>query len=133
MPVINSQTLRISEFFRMLDSEEELTLAEDVQQEIRLSRDFLERKIQTASRPIYGINTGFGELCREEISFEDLDQLQINLVRSHACGVGRTMPERISRMMLLLKIIGFRSGHSAASPGLVQALLDFYNAGANLR
>jgi len=129
MPVINSQTLRISEFFRMLDSEEELTLAEDVQQEIRLSREFLERKIQTASRPIYGINTGFGELCREEISFEDLDQLQINLVRSHACGVGRTMPERISRMMLLLKIIGFRSGHSAASPGLVQALLDFYNAG----
>jgi histidine ammonia-lyase len=97
--------------------------------EIRLSRAFLEEKIRTSEKPIYGINTGFGELCREEISAEDLEQLQVNLVRSHACGVGRPVPERISEMMLLLKIIGFRTGHSAASPELVQALIDFRNAG----
>ena len=129
MPAIHLNTIRIPEFFKLLDTSEKLSLSEEVQTEIRLSRAFLEQKIQKADKPVYGINTGFGELCNKEISPDDLEQLQLNLVRSHACGVGRAVPERISRMMLLLKIIGFRTGHSAASPELVQALLDFYNAG----
>ena len=129
MPIIHPNTIRIPEFFSLLDATESITLSEEVQREIRLSREFLEQKIQNADKPVYGINTGFGELCNKEISPDDLEQLQLNLVRSHACGVGRPVPERISRMMLLLKIIGFRTGHSAASPELAQALLDFYNAG----
>lgn len=129
MPVLHPNDLSIPEFFRLLEDANEISLSDEVRKEIRLSREFLERKIREADKPIYGINTGFGELCREEISPEDLDQLQVNLVRSHACGVGRPVPERISRIMLLLKIIGFRSGHSAASPELVQALLNFYNSG----
>ncbi len=129
MPVLHQSELTIQEFFRLFEDEAPLQLAENVWQEIRLSRAFLEKKIQSSEKPIYGINTGFGELCRQEIPSSDLDQLQINLVRSHACGVGQPVPQRIARMMLLLKIIGFRTGHSAASPELVQSLLDFYNAG----
>ena len=130
MPELHLNDLSTEDFFQTLDAASALKLSEAVWQEIRLSRAFLENKIRTAEKPIYGINTGFGELCRQEIPSGDLDQLQINLVRSHACGVGQPVPQRISRMMLLLKIMGFRSGHSAASPELVQALLDFYNAGA---
>jgi histidine ammonia-lyase len=129
MPLLHQNDLTISDFFELLDGSGNLELSAEVREEIRLSREFLEKKIQTSENPIYGINTGFGELCRQEIPTSDLDQLQINLVRSHACGVGQPVPKRISRMMLLLKIIGFRTGHSAASPELVQALLDFYNAG----
>jgi histidine ammonia-lyase len=130
MPVLHQNDLIIPGFFDLFESSEPLQLSPEVWEEIRLSREFLEEKIRTSEHPIYGINTGFGELCRQEIPAADLDQLQINLVRSHACGVGRPVPKRISRMMLLLKIIGFRTGHSAASPELVKALLEFYNAGA---
>ena len=129
MPEIHLHELTLPELFRLREQTGKLSLSEAVWNEIRLSRSFLEDKIQTSEKPIYGINTGFGELCREEISPENLDQLQINLVRSHACGAGRPVPRQIARTMLLLKIIGFRTGHSAASPELVQALLDFYNAG----
>ena len=126
MTTLQLKDLSLADFFRMQEetSSNPLEISAEVWNEIRLSREFLEQKIKQSERPIYGINTGFGELCREEIAENDLAQLQLNLVRSHACGVGRPVPVRISRMMLLLKIIGFRTGHSAASPELVQALLD---------
>ncbi len=130
MSTLHQDTLGIAEFFQILNSDSVLSLSEEIWNEIRASRAFLEKKILESEKPIYGINTGFGELCRQEIPSSDLDQLQINLVRSHACGVGQPVPERISRMMLLLKIRNFITGHSAASPELVQAMLDFYNAGA---
>lgn len=130
MPLIHQNHLSLPDLLQLTKDTGKLSLSGDVWKEIRLSREFLEHKIKTSEKPIYGINTGFGELCRKEISPENLNQLQINLVRSHACGAGKPISKEISRLMLLLKIIGFRTGHSAASPELVQALLDFYNSGA---
>jgi histidine ammonia-lyase len=50
----------------------------------------LDKKMATHSEPIYGINTGFGSLCNVKISNENLSKLQENLVKSHACGTGRS-------------------------------------------
>ena len=121
--------LSLSDFHRLFSSKEKITLQEDTRKIIGESRNFLEQKIHRSEKPIYGINTGFGELCKVEIKAEDLEKLQINLVRSHACGVGAPIPESISRLMLLLKIKSLTTGHSAISTELMDQLLAFYNTG----
>ena len=98
---------------------------------IKHARQYLEDKIRTSDEPIYGINTGFGLLCDKEISEKDLYLLQINLVRSHACGVGKPVPNEIARLMLFLKIKSFTSGHSAVSEELIDDLIWLYNSGAS--
>jgi len=130
MPIeIHHNTLPLNELQHIFQSNEEISLLPETRKIMQQSRTFLDQKIKTSEKPIYGINTGFGELCREEINEQDLETLQINLVRSHSCGIGLPVPERISRLMLLLKIKGLSTGHSAISTDLMDKLLAFYNAG----
>jgi len=77
----------------------------------------------------YGINTGFGSLCNVRIADDELSQLQENLVRSHACGMGDAIPSSIVRTMLLTKIHGLSHGYSGVRTEVVQRLVDFYNLG----
>ncbi len=77
----------------------------------------------------YGINTGFGSLHHVRVNDHELEQLQENLVCSHACGMGDEVPEEIVRLMLLLKVHGLSQGYSGVRPELVQRLVDFYNHG----
>ena len=76
--------------------------------------DYLHEKIKREEKPIYGINTGFGSLCNTEIAENELQDLQENLLKSHACGMGDEVPEDIVRLMLILKAQslskGFRRG-----------------------
>jgi histidine ammonia-lyase len=80
----------------------------------------------THSEPIYGINTGFGSLCNVKISNENLSKLQENLVKSHACGTGRSAKE-IVKLMLLLKIQSLGYGHSGIQLQTVNRLVAFNN------
>ena len=82
-------------------------------------------KNQTA--PVYGINTGFGSLCDTKINDEDLEQLQENLVKSHACGTGEIVSETIVKLMLLLKVQGLSYGYSGVQLETVERLIYFYN------
>jgi histidine ammonia-lyase len=77
----------------------------------------------THSEPIYGINTGFGSLCNVKISNENLSKLQENLVKSHACGTGRSA--KIVKLMLLLKIQSLGYGHSGIQLQTVNRLVAF--------
>ena len=130
MPVeIHHNSITLSDLQTIIQKQEPLSLHPETRKIIRDSREFLEKKIKSSVKPIYGINTGFGQLCREEINENDLDLLQINLVRSHACGVGLVIPERISRLMMFLKIKSFTTGHSAITESLMDNLLAFYNSG----
>lgn len=106
-----------------------LALSEEASQRIRHCRDYLERNLAHAGRLIYGINTGFGSLCDIRISDDDIEQLQYNLVVSHAAGAGDPVPPEIVRIMLLLKAQSLSYGFSAVREIVVQRLLDFYNAG----
>ncbi len=75
-------------------------------------------------QPHYGLNTGFGALKSERIGRDDTAQLQVNLLRSHACGVGAPVPKAITRRMVALKAHALGLGHSGASPAVVRGLLD---------
>ncbi|HMP80591.1 MAG TPA: histidine ammonia-lyase [Pirellulaceae bacterium] len=79
---------------------------------------------------VYGINTGFGLLAEKRISSQDLNQLQINLVLSHACGIGTPLEPRIVRLVLLLKIKSLSIGYSGVRLELVQRLAALLNADA---
>ncbi|MFK7872287.1 MAG: histidine ammonia-lyase [Oligoflexales bacterium] len=73
----------------------------------------------------YGINTGFGFLARVRVENDKLEQLQVNLIRSHACGVGRDLEEEIVRGLLLLRAHSFLHGYSGVRTDLVKTLLRF--------
>jgi histidine ammonia-lyase len=81
------------------------------------------RRIVTAGRPVYGINTGFGKLASVRIDAADLRTLQRNIVLSHAVGVGPPMPRPVVRLMMALKLASLAQGASGVQPGTL-ALLE---------
>ncbi len=107
-----------------------LRLGDEAAEKIQGSRHFLEQKLSQTERPIYGINTGFGSLCDLRISDREMEQLQLNLVRSHACGMGEEIPSDLVRLMLLLKIQSLAEGHSGVRLQLVEQLIALFNHGA---
>ncbi|MBI3511547.1 MAG: histidine ammonia-lyase [Bacteroidetes bacterium] len=105
----------------------ELKLSAEAERRVKFSHDRLHKIIADAKHPIYGINTGFGDLKNEKISNEQLSQLQANLVMSHACGTGDRVPVEIVRLMLLLKIQGLIHGNSGVQLETVQMMVVFWN------
>lgn len=97
---------------------------------IAYGRSYLEQELtHNPSTPLYGINTGFGALCDHTISDAAIETLQVNLIRSHACGQGRVLSTDMVRIIMLLKIISLCGGHSGVRVKLVQTLVDMYNHG----
>ncbi len=84
-------------------------------------------------RVVYGITTGFGRFKDRVISADEVRQLQLNLVRSHAVGVGPDLPEEAVRAMMVARANTLARGHSGVRPALVQLLLDILNAGVTPR
>lgn len=104
-----------------------LSLSPKVWQQITDSRNSLESLLENNDQRYYGINTGFGSLYSIGISAEDIQKLQANLLRSHACGVGPAVPLKIVKLTLLLKIISLSKGYSGVRKEVVQSLMDMYN------
>ena len=102
-------------------------LSSEVKSKINSCRSYLDQKMKHSDLPIYGINTGFGALCNVKISPDKLSELQVNLVRSHACGTGDFVPKEIIKLMLLLKIKALSLGYSGVQLSTIQRLIDFYN------
>ena len=78
---------------------------------------------------IYGVNTGFGKLAKTRIAAEDLSKLQINIVRSHAAGVGALLDENVVRLIMLLKINALSQGASGISLAAMETLVALAECG----
>ncbi len=78
---------------------------------------------------VYGVNTGFGKLANQRIGHDDLATLQLNLLRSHAVGVGEPLAPEVVRLILLLKAASLARGYSGVREAVVDALLALYNRG----
>ena len=105
----------------------EVILGDDVAANIRACRDYLDLKLNEEGGIFYGINTGFGSLCNTSIPTRDLEQLQVNLMLSHACGMGEEVPSEIVRLMLFLKAQGLGYGHSGVQVETVRLLIEMLN------
>ncbi|MFO8053565.1 MAG: histidine ammonia-lyase [Bacteroidales bacterium] len=104
-----------------------LSLSQGSSKRITKCRIYLNNKMDKSDEPVYGVNTGFGSLCNVRICGEDLELLQANLVRSHACGSGEEVPSIIVKLMLLLKVHALAYGHSAVQLSTVERLMSLYN------
>jgi histidine ammonia-lyase len=124
---INKNWLTLENVDTIVSNNQKIELSEEATELVVKCRKYLDNKLGRHDKPIYGINTGFGSLCNTEISINDLEKLQRNLVMSHACGMGEEVPEEIVKLMLLLKIQGLSYGHSGVQLITIQRLIDFYN------
>jgi histidine ammonia-lyase len=125
--IINNQWVTIDEISEIIDQGYLLVLGEEAKIAIQTCREYLDRKMDAEEEIIYGINTGFGSLCDTVISPENLEQLQVNLVRSHACGLGAEVPQFMVKRMLLLKILSLSHGNSGVQLDTVERLMYFFN------
>ncbi len=125
---ISPDHLSLDQIHTVISKKQPLALSEEARRRIHHCREYLDHKLAHSDELFYGINTGFGSLCDIRISEEDIEQLQHNLVVSHAAGMGDPVPPEVVRLMLLLKIQSLSYGYSGAREKVVQRLIDFYNA-----
>ncbi len=126
---ISPERLTIQRIGEILKNNIKLALSHEAEARIVRCREYLDKKIATCDKPIYGITTGFGSLCNISIDSDDLATLQRNLVMSHACGCGETIDPEIVRIMLLTKIKSLSFGNSGVQLQTVQRLVDMFNEG----
>jgi len=127
--IITSEFVSIDLVDQIIQEHQKLSLSDSSKEAILKCRDYLDQKIQNNKKPIYGINTGFGSLYSKNIDLKDLEKLQENLVKSHACGTGDSIPQEIVQLILLLKIQSLSYGHSGVQVSTVERLIDFFNEG----
>ncbi len=106
---------------------EGVSLAASAMERMKASRAVVDRLV-ASGKTAYGINTGFGKLASVRISAEQVRQLHVNLVRSHACGVGTPLSEAETRAMMLLRANALAKGLSGVRPMVVETLCAMLNA-----
>ncbi|MDD7913203.1 histidine ammonia-lyase [Polaribacter ponticola] len=124
---IDIKPLDLTDIQEIVSSDKKLVLSETAIQKIEKCRSYLDAKTKSISKPIYGINTGFGSLYNVKIDDYNLQKLQENLVMSHACGTGDEVPKEIVKLMILFKIKALSYGHSGVQLKTVNRLIEFYN------
>jgi histidine ammonia-lyase len=127
---LNGNELTFAQLYAVAMHGEQVSLAPAASERMKASRAVVE-KLVASGATAYGINTGFGKLASVRISTEQVKQLQINLVRSHACGVGAPLSEVETRAMMLLRANAIAKGLSGVRPVVVETLCAMLNAGVH--
>ncbi len=125
---LDGQKFTLEQVAQVARGAENVTLASAARERMLASRQLVER-IVAESRVVYGVNTGFGKLSDYSIPPEDLRELQLNLVRSHACGVGPALSAEETRAMMLLRANVLALGFSGARPVVAETLLSMLERG----
>jgi histidine ammonia-lyase len=118
--------LTVDEAEEVIFREKPVSLSQAGREKLKASHQALLALLKK-EEPVYGVNTGFGALSRVRVPEEDLSQLQLNLVRSHAAGVGEPLPDRVVRAVLLFRANSFLQGASGVRPEIVDLLLGMLN------
>ncbi len=124
---LDSKWLHFEQVKNLLDFQQQVSITYDAHEKILRCREYLDGKMTEADHTYYGINTGFGYLQHVRIDADSIEQLQYNLIVSHACGMGDEVPKDIVKLMLMLKIKSLSYGHSGVQIDTVKRLMDMYN------
>src|SRR5579872_3778797 len=124
---LNGNELTFAQLYRVALFGEAVGLAPPAVERMKSSRAVVERVVASGTTA-YGINTGFGKLASVRISAEQVRDLQVNLVRSHCCGVGAPLGETETRAMMLLRANALAKGLSGVRPLVVETLCAMLNA-----
>src|SRR6185503_13308471 len=118
---LQGQPLTLEQIVVVASGKEEVALAAGARTRVAAARAVVE-KIVSENQTVYGVNTGFGKLSDVRIEPGQLSALQLNLVRSHACGIGPALSELEARAMLLLRANVLASGYSGARAVIIDTL-----------
>ena len=124
---INNQNYTLEDIENVISSGCEVSIGDEAREAVIRCSSYLNAKINSKDQVIYGINTGFGSLCDTVIGHHELEELQLNIVRSHACGLGDVIPIEIAKRILILKAIGLCKGHSGVQIETIEQILHLYN------
>jgi histidine ammonia-lyase len=126
--VLDGNALTIDDVFSVAAGSAAVKLAPAARARAQESRRHVEALVQRKAIA-YGVTTGFGKLSDVVIPIDRLAELQVNLIRSHAAGVGALLPEREVRAMMLLRANVIATGYTGARPALAELLIEMLNAG----
>jgi histidine ammonia-lyase len=124
---LDSKWLHFQQVKDFLDYNQLVSITFDAHEKINFCRTFLDKKTDNTGQLYYGVNTGFGFLQNVKIDDDQIEQLQYNLLVSHACGLGEEVPKEIVKLMLMLKIKSLSYGHSGVQIATVIRLMDMHN------
>ncbi|MBD7986144.1 histidine ammonia-lyase [Sporosarcina sp. Sa2YVA2] len=108
---LTGSSLTLQQMEAILYKGEQVVLNEEALERVKKSRKAVDRIVRN-DKTVYGINTGFGKFSDVKIDEKDTKDLQLNLIRSHACGVGDPFPEVVSRAMVVLRLNALLKGFS---------------------
>jgi histidine ammonia-lyase len=128
--VINGETLTINDVVAVARHNASVTISEEAETKIERTYDTLQRLVEQ-DQVIYGVTTGFGALGNVPIRPKDIKKLQVNLIRSHASGVGRPLSAEIVRALMLLRANTLTKGHSGVRLETVKTLVQMVNEGVH--
>ena len=124
---LDRKWLNFQQVKNLLDFDQLVSITFDAHERILKCREFLDGKLNNSEALYYGINTGFGFLQNVRIDNDQIEQLQYNLLKSHACGLGEHVPVPIVKLMLMLKIKSLSYGYSGVHIETVKRLMEMYN------
>src|SRR5579862_2541764 len=126
MVSLNGNDLTIEQVCAVARGDEKASIAPDAIEAMRRSRAVVE-KLAAGDAPVYAVNTGVGLLADVRVPPQELEQLQRNVVRSHACGVGSPLAREEVRAMILIRANVLAKGFSGIRPLVAQQLCDLLN------
>ncbi|WML51212.1 histidine ammonia-lyase [Neobacillus sp. PS3-12] len=126
MITLTGNSLTLEDMKRVLFNRETVIAAPESMDAVKKSREAVE-KIVAQQKIVYGINTGFGKFSDVRIGEAHVRDLQLNLIRSHACGVGEPFPETVCKAMLLLRANALLKGFSGVRPLVIEMLMELLN------
>ncbi len=124
---LDRKSLNFQQVKNLLDYQQLVSITFDAHERILQCREYLDNKLSNGDNLYYGINTGFGYLQNVQIDKDQIAELQYNLLKSHACGLGEEVPVDIVKLMLMLKIKSLSYGYSGVSIETVKRLMEMYN------
>ncbi len=127
---IDGQQLTLDDLYRVVFEGAEAEIPPAARERMNASRAVIERLVE-AGTAVYGVNTGFGKMASTRISRDEIRQLQLNLVRSHACGVGAPLSEYATRAMIALRANAIAKGFSGVRPIVAETLVAMLNRGVH--
>jgi histidine ammonia-lyase len=130
MIVLDGSSLMLEQLLAIADRAEPVALTAQARERVRASRAVVDRRAQS-DEPAYGINTGFGSFADVKIAPDALETLQLNLLRSHAAGLGDPLPARTVRATMALRVNVLAKGFSGISVETLEALIALLNAGVH--
>src|SRR6266498_1183889 len=126
---LTGEDLRIDDVWAVSFGAAEAVLSDEARTKMRAARELVERAAHGTREHTYGINTGFGRFVSKSIPEEQTEELQLRLLRSHACGVGDPYPVEIVRAAMLLRANALAKGNSGARIETVELLVELLNRG----